>query len=117
MYTANATSPHTQGLTVVGDDDQCIYAFRGAEVIRTEAAPKPHTVGRTPAHSSPLPQVGNFGRLSRVLAVGGRGEATPLLLEANYRCSRRILDLGTRIIRGAHLREPKALRATRGRGD
>ena len=49
-------------LTVVGDDDQCIYQFRGAE---------PGNFARLPADFQALTLVDNYRSSANVLAVAG----------------------------------------------
>src|SRR5690606_237881 len=70
-----------QNLCVVGDDDQAIYAWRGAEVR--------HSLG----FHSHFPDARTFR------------------LEDNYRCTDRILDLANRLVKHNRGRHDKTLRA------
>ncbi len=76
-----------RNLTVVGDDDQSIYGWRGADVRH----------------------ILDFERTW--------GEAGIHRLEENYRSSGAILRLANEIIRGNSDRHDKVLRATRGEGE
>jgi len=76
-----------RNLCVVGDDDQSIYAFRGAEV----------------AH------ILSFGK--------DWPGATVVRLESNYRCRETILDLANTLIAHNRSRHDKVLRASRVGGD
>eukprot|EP00550_Attheya_septentrionalis_P002922 CAMPEP_0198300718 /NCGR_PEP_ID=MMETSP1449-20131203/49182_1 /TAXON_ID=420275 /ORGANISM="Attheya septentrionalis, Strain CCMP2084" /LENGTH=1103 /DNA_ID=CAMNT_0044002609 /DNA_START=42 /DNA_END=3350 /DNA_ORIENTATION=- len=85
-------------VTVVGDDDQCIYEFRGA---------------------SP----GNFRRLRELFTKDDNGTSTnnctlkEEILVDNFRSSENILKVAGAFLEGCHSRERKELRATLPKGD
>ncbi|QDT65520.1 ATP-dependent helicase [Calycomorphotria hydatis] len=78
--------PHGNGLTVVGDDAQAIYAFRGATVRNILDFPQSHR------------------------------DTTVIPLELNYRSRQPILDLANAVIQGASERLEKTLRANKVEG-
>lgn len=82
-----ALKPDGEGLTVVGDDAQSIYAFRGADV---------ENILDFPAHFSP--------------------PAARITLETNFRSVQPVLDLANALLDGAARKFPKSLRAVRGDG-
>jgi DNA helicase-2/ATP-dependent DNA helicase PcrA len=82
-----ALKPDGQGLTVVGDDAQSIYAFRGADVANILDFPERFT---PPA-----------GRIT---------------LDANFRSVQPVLDLANALLDGATRQFPKTLHARRGGG-
>ncbi|KAL7542189.1 hypothetical protein ACHAXR_011588 [Thalassiosira sp. AJA248-18] len=75
-------------LTVVGDDDQCIYQFRGA---------------------SP----GNFNRLKHFFSEERQTEIQEETLTENHRSSANILTVAAAFLEGDTRRHPKVLRPTR----
>eukprot|EP00978_Attheya_sp_CCMP212_P008547 scaffold20041_cov39-Attheya_sp.AAC.1 len=85
-------------VTVVGDDDQCIYEFRGA---------------------SP----GNFRRLRELFTNDDNGTSAnnctlkEEILVDNFRSSENILKVAGAFLEGCHSRERKELRATLPKGD
>mmetsp|Transcript_12298 Transcript_12298/g.40998 ORF Transcript_12298/g.40998 Transcript_12298/m.40998 type:complete len:761 (+) Transcript_12298:59-2341(+) len=80
-------------VTVVGDDDQCIYSFRGAEV-------------------------GNFERFAKHFDDAGGAASKRFVLEDNYRCSGQILRAAAALLKRCKQRSTdKVLKATRATGD
>ncbi len=77
-------------LTVVGDDDQCIYEFRGA---------------------SP----GNFDRLKEEFAKKNISVQEEVLID-NHRSSENILTVASSFLEGDTRRHPKSLRSTKPKG-
>ena len=94
-------------ITVVGDDDQCIYAFRGAE---------PGNFVRVREHFTREAAAAQHAACA--------GSAAPLFaapfaerqLTDNYRSSANILEVAGRFLRGCARREHKALQPTRAAG-
>ena len=82
-----ALRPDGQGLTVVGDDAQSIYAFRGADV---------GNILDFPASFDP--------------------PAERITLEKNFRSVQPVLDLANALLTGAARKFPKTLAAARGGG-
>ena len=82
-----ALSPEGQGMTVVGDDAQSIYAFRAATVRNILDFPKHY------------------------------GNATIITLEQNYRSTPQILEATNRVIAQAKERYTKNLWSKRGEGE
>ena len=79
-----------RNITVVGDDDQSIYGWRGA-------------------------QVKNILEFEKTFGVGGHKVAV-VRLEENYRSTGLILDAANAVIRHNPVRSDKTLRSSRGQG-
>lgn len=80
-------SPHPASITVVGDSDQSIYAFRGADIRNIQN------------FETDFPQ------------------ATTILLEQNYRSTQNILDAANAVISENPGRSPKRLWTSQGNGE
>ena len=85
-------------ITVVGDDDQCIYGFRGASPGNFESFRK------------------HFSERSHV--NGDNIKSEQKILENNYRSTGNILRVGATLLKGMHFtRGPKTLLSTREEGE
>ncbi|MBQ9687925.1 MAG: UvrD-helicase domain-containing protein [Aeriscardovia sp.] len=85
-YTTNTPTPHAN-ITVVGDADQSIYAFRGADI----------SIIRNFEHDFP--------------------QAHTVFLEQNYRSTQNILDAANAVIAVDHQGKIKKLRTNSSKGD
>jgi superfamily I DNA/RNA helicase len=89
-------------VTVVGDDDQCIYEFRGAS---------PGNFDAFSDHYSSIMKTSHRDIMEHVPTTVNNA-----VLEENYRSTGNILQVGAKLLEGSNKRGPKTLRPTRESG-